>query len=168
MEVGTILLVSLAALGVIAVFPDWLIALRYLLASIVVGGTILCFPVYYRWERLSKTPKTTFQQIAFGGLTFFLFYAAVSFWSLVLIAWQVPPVVNGYYVVTWFGLFLVVVLIIGAVSFYMGVKGLILVIRSRRHPELLAPDDSVTQKPTDGQFPENPSARPNIPLVSSE
>lgn len=133
-DIGTILLVWIGALTLIFILPDVQVTQKYLLASVATALTVVAFPLYYGWEKISGLPKTRFQQIAFGGQTLFFFYIGYLFWSLVESLWQVPPVVNGSYVVTWFALFLILVLAVGAYSFYMGIRNLALLAQSLRNP----------------------------------
>jgi hypothetical protein len=118
---GTILLVWLAALGVIFILPEIPTTQKYLLGFVASILTSVAFPVYFGWEKITGLPRSSLREILFVVQTIFYFYTGYLLWSLVAGLWPVPPVVNGYYVVTWLHLFFVVLLIFGAVIFYVGI-----------------------------------------------
>ena len=122
-SVATILLVWLAALGVIFLLPDFASVQKYLLAFGTLVLTIV-YLVYSRWDEISKAPRKKLQHAVFAVQTIFFFYVAWVLWSLVVALWQAPPIVNGYTVVTWLALFLVAVALVGVASFYLGVIGI--------------------------------------------
>jgi hypothetical protein len=110
-----------AALGVIFVLPDAPTIQKYLLASAASVLTIVVPSVYFGWDRIIGLPKSRVRELVLGVQTIFYFYTAYLFWSIVPPLWGATPVVGGYYVVTWFQLFLVVILVVGAITFYMAI-----------------------------------------------
>ena len=133
-DIGIILSVWLISVTAIFSAPGLSDAVKYALFVFDLILVTLTSIVYFRWERLSKVPKTTWlgnSAFAVGGV--FYFFTTYLMWSLVRALWVVPPEVGGYYVVTWFHLFLVAVLIVGGVGFYMGVDNIVRFYRWRRN-----------------------------------